>query len=216
MNPQFTDSAVFREPSEAFAEVDSTVSEHIRLSVQRHLSTGRHTYSITQKIPGGIRHATGWAGHTKPSVSELIIECAHHGIVSPRPYHLEQPHDTTICTCVWALYANYCRKTDCNPTDLLHRAYPSRGMEPQWTPEIWSDVLERAEWEGTYFPRRWSQRNTGSLFRALHLLDAPFLVYLLETKARTGPLDDDSATLDSDRAERFGNSSYISLHGVSK
>lgn len=195
----FQPSAALRAVPEEFTEVESCTGDgNIRFSIYRHERSGKYGYTTTLKTVRCIRKAAGWAGYTAPLMSHMVTECWRNGIISPRPYRLGQPHDSTTHTSVWALYAHYCSKTDRNPTDLLRRAYPTRRMEQLWTPQIWSDVLEWAQWEGTFVPDRWNTTNTAQLFRALNLLDAPFLVYLLRKKLPTATVQTATTSPPSD------------------
>jgi hypothetical protein len=186
VSPQVEQSAALRVAPWEFTEVESRPrDDYMRFGIYRHEPTGKHTYAVTLKIVGGIRDVTGWAGDSKPLACQLITAVCRNGTFSPRPYRLGQPHDSTTHTAVWALYAHYCDNADRNPTDLLRRAYPHQHMERLWTPEIWSDVREWAQWEGTSFPVTWDAANTAHLFRALRLLDEASLVDLLVRKLPT-------------------------------
>jgi hypothetical protein len=177
--------------SEAYTQVERhLLGEYVRYGIYRHEPTQRYTYNIRLKVVGGIREAVGWwPEQSRPSASQLVTECCRNGLLSPRPYRLGQPQDSTTTTCVWALYANYCDNAHYHRTDLLRRGYPYSGMERQWTPQIWSNLIEHAEWEGVNFPIRWDAGSAIQLVQALIDLNETCLAELLAATFATTPLN---------------------------
>lgn len=166
------------------------LGEYVRYAIYRHNDSQQYAYKISLKVVGGIRAAHGcWQGDYRPVASELVSECSRHGVFSTRPYRLGQPQDSTTVICVWALYANYCDHARYTRTELLRQAYPNTRIEKHWTPQIWSAVLDQAEWEGLIVPIRWDVGSATQLARALHDLDARNLAKLLTSTYPTNPLE---------------------------
>jgi len=104
----------------------------------------------------------------RPTWNRLYRDACRHGRPSPRPYLLAQPCDGSITTCVIALFFDFCKARHLDPISLLTQAYPE---EPVYAQQDVLSIRERADWEGTAFPRQWNSEALNGLLESLHAVN---------------------------------------------
>lgn len=141
----------------------------------------RWTVQVCVRGMRGIYYLEDAYEGDEPTPEILVRDARMRGIFSARPSYIWQPYDYSMTYCVLAMFHNWCRSRELEPTTLVEQAYPAARGCPELDFRV---ITAQAGWEGTAYPAQWDTEATKSLLAWLHSIGCAALVNVMEKAIR--------------------------------